>query len=250
MLSSYAAFLDIRKAYDSVPHVKIVDGLRSLGVREDLVNLVTDLLTNRYTTIYGHRIRITRGVPQGGPLSPLLFILAVMQPLSDAMATHSGGGTALPGRLRITVLFYADDIFLVAESVSELRGMLRVCEQWASGVGLAFNVPKSTVMLLAGRHDGDSLPALFLDGEPLTWVDYFKYLGFPIYGSRRRMPAHQPLDLSLLNPVLYPLTSVLLPQQTAQLHLLSRARVLLTVIESKVLHNSPLLDVDYKAVRG
>ena len=41
---------------------------------------------------------------------------------------------------------------------------------------------------------------------------------------------------------------MLIPQQVAQLHLLSRIRVLITMIESKVLHNSPLLDLDYTAM--
>jgi hypothetical protein len=241
--------LDISKAYDSVPHVKIVEGLRDLGVREELIRLVIDLLTNRYTTIYGHKVLITKGVPQGGPLSPLLFILAMMQPLSDDMAQHPDGGTCLPGGLRIKVLFYADDIFLVAESEEDLIAMLRVCELWAARVGLRFNVPKSKLMVLTGKPRGQQpLPAIQLDGQPLDWVKQFKYLGFPIYSGPVKQPRHYPLDMSLLNPVLYPLTSVLVPKQTAQLHLRSRVRVLLTMVESKVLHNSPLLELDYEAM--
>lgn len=245
----YAAFLDVSKAYDSVPHIKIVESLRSVGVQVEIVRLVLDLLTNRYTTIYGQRVLITKGVPQGGPLSPLLFILAMMQPLSDAMAQHVGGGTCLPGEFRVKVLFYADDIFLVAESEEELSAMLRVCERWAASVGLCFNVPKSKLMLLAGKQPKcQPLPTILLDSQPLDWVTQFKYLGFPIYGSLVKQPRFYPLDMSLLNPVLYPLTSVLVPQQVAQLHLLSRVRVLTTMVESKVLHNSPLLDLDYKAM--
>jgi Reverse transcriptase (RNA-dependent DNA polymerase) len=173
----------------------------------------------------------------------------MMQPLSEAMAQHNGGGTCLPGGLRIKVLFYADDIFLVAESEDELRAMLSVCERWATSIGLRFNVPKSKLMVLAGKlQKNQQLPEVLLDGQPLAWVDRFKYLGFPLYGSTVRQPQHYPLDMTLLNPVLYPLTSVLMPNQMAQLHLLSRVRVLTTMVESKVLHNSPLLDLDYKAM--
>ena len=171
----YAAFLDIAKAYDSVPHVKIVEGLRHLGVREDLIRMVTDLLSNRYTTIFGRRIHVTKGVPQGSPLSPLLFILAMMQPLSARMAQHPGGGASLPGGLLFKEGFYADDIVLVAESIAELQRMLAICESWANSVGLKFNVPKSKVMVLAGPRRSSlmsTLPNKSFSGQTTsrTWA--------------------------------------------------------------------------------
>ena len=131
----FVAFLDIKKAYDSVPHFKIVALLKQLGVRPELVRLVTDLLTNRSTTIYGKRVPVTKGVPQGSPLSPLLFILSMMQPLSVRMQCHEGGGALLPGNLLFKEGFYADDVVLAAESIEELQEMLRVCEVWAADVG-------------------------------------------------------------------------------------------------------------------
>lgn len=244
----FAAFLDIAKAYDSVPHIKIIEGLRKLGVREELVHLVLDLLTKRYTTIYGRPVLITRGVPQGGPLSPLLFILAMMQPLSDAMESYEGGGADLPGGLRVRLLFYADDVFLVARTVDELRAMLRVCEQWARDVGLSFNVPKSKVMLLSGKLTKDDLPPpeIHLGGQVMEWVNQFKYLGFLLYSSTTRAPKRHKLDRTLLDPVMYPLTPVLMPGQMYKLFLAGRIRVITTMIEGKVLHNSPMMDLDYK----
>lgn len=67
----YAAFLNLRKAYDSVPHALLVEQLQRLGVNPTLVRVVTDLLTDRTTTVLGLPVPVARGVPQGGPLSPL-----------------------------------------------------------------------------------------------------------------------------------------------------------------------------------
>jgi hypothetical protein len=240
----FAAFLDVKKAYDSVPHHKIVEVLRKLGVREELVRLVADLLTNRYTTIYGKKVGVTKGVPQGSPLSPLLFILAMMQPLSAKMQEWGGGGALLPGGLVFREGFYADDVVLVAETPDQLQQMLKVCDTWALEVGLQFNVPKSKVMVLTGARLAE-LPALTLSGQPLGWVDEFKYLGFPLY-AYNQTPKNLPVDLSILNNVLFPLAPTLLPNNVHDFYLANRVDVLTTMVESKVLHNSPAAGVLYK----
>lgn len=240
----FAAFLDISKAYDSVPHVRIVEVLEQLGVRKELVRLVTDLLTNRYTTIYGKRVGVTRGVPQGSPLSPLLFVLAMMQPLSARMQQHGGGGASLPGGLLLKEGFYADDIFLVAETVEELQEMLNVCDEWALESGLQFNVPKSKVMVLTGDTLSE-LPELILSNQVLEWTQEFKYLGFPIY-AHNNTPSQLPVDLSLLNAVLYPLAPTLLPNGINDFFLCNRVDMLITMVEGKALHNSPMSNICFR----
>jgi hypothetical protein len=57
----FSAFLDITKAYDSVPHSKIIERLQDAGVKDHLVRIITDLLSKRTTTIYGRTVPIGRG---------------------------------------------------------------------------------------------------------------------------------------------------------------------------------------------
>jgi len=86
-----AAFLDTKKkAYGSVPHAKITERLRDAGVKEETVRTVADLLPHRTTTVYGSTVNTGRGVPQGDPLSPLLFIV-MMQPMSEMLASLDPG---------------------------------------------------------------------------------------------------------------------------------------------------------------
>ena len=167
----------------------------------------------------------------------------MMQHLSARMAQYSGGGASLPGGLHFKQGFYADDVFLVAESIEELQQMLAICETWAASVGLQFNVPKSKVMVLAGPPN-PQLPAVPLAQQVLEWTEEFPYLGFPIYAYNETKD-QLPVDLRLLNPVLQPLASTLLPQATMELPLANRVDVLMTMTESKVLHNSPQADVSY-----
>jgi len=244
---TFAAFLDITKAYDSVPHSKIVESLERAGVSPELVLVVLDLLSNRTTTVYGHTIDISRGVPQGDPLSPLLFIL-VLQPLSDALAQHQGGGVTLPGDLSIKDLLYADDICLLAESEEELQALLCVCEEWAQITGFTFSVEKSKVMVLAG-HPLATPPCFFLHGSPLEWVQVFRYLGYPIYAFNKRQH-HLPLDLKSVYQVLGPMASVIHHESLVDLPVIQRARAFVVMVEGKAMHNAQVGALDTKSVNN
>jgi hypothetical protein len=241
----YAAFLDIKKAYDSVPHSKILARLRDAGVREELVRVVADLLWNRTTIIYGKTINIGRGVPQGDPLSPLLFIL-MLQSLSDEIATLPCGGASLPGGLTLKDLLYADDMALLAESPEDLVTMLQVCQRWANENGFTFSVEKSKVMVLAGANP-QQMPIIDMYGEALEWVKVFQYLGFPIYANNKHLK-YLPLDLTSVYQIVGPMISVLRPNSPPDLPLTQRAQAFYTMVEGKALHNAQVADMDVKKV--
>ena len=117
----------------------------------------------------------------------------------------------MPGGLLLKDLLYADDVALLAESPEELAAVLSVCEEWETAVGLQFSVKKSKLLLLVGNQVTANLPTIRLYGEALEWVDCFTYLGFPIY-ARGHSPGYLPLDLSLVNSVMYPTASVVHPR--------------------------------------
>ena len=243
----FAAFLDLRKAYDSVPHTLLLAQLQRLGVHPHLVRVVTDLLTDRKTTVLGLPVPVNRGVPQGGPLSPLLFIL-YLQSLSEHLANRGLGGALLPGDLLVRVLLYADDIALVAESPEQLQALVAACEEWAAAahVQMSFNGAKSKLVVLAGpRVDPAHLPQVFLDGVVLEWVSVFKYLGSRLYAYNSG-PAREPFDPAALQRAIGPLFPFLTTRSTYSFHLKSRAQVLRTMTESTSLHNAPVSDFDYQ----
>jgi hypothetical protein len=241
----FSAFLDITKAYDSVPHSKIIERLQAAGVKDHLVRIITDLLSNRTTTIYGRTVPIGRGVPQGDPLSPLLFII-MLQPLSDALAAHPAGGVTLPGDLLLKDLLYADDVSLLAESPEDLNQMLQVCQVWASENGFEFSVDKSKVMVLAGL-DPPALPSVEMYGRELEWVKAFKYLGFSICANNKYRK-YLPLDLQSVYQVIGPMASVLHPDSLASLPLIQRVQAFSTMVEGKAMHNAQVADLDVKAI--
>ena len=133
----YTAFLDLRHAFDSVSHVKLLEVLRQQGVPEVWLALIGSLLADRKTIIGDAAIDIERGTPQGSPLSPLLFIV-FMEPLIQLLRERSRGVELAPAT-RLRSLHFADDTGLVASSLNDLQAMLDVCSAWALDMGMTFN---------------------------------------------------------------------------------------------------------------
>ena len=95
-----ALLVDLSKAFDTVPHQKLINELSRMGCGLQALNWVTNYLTSREQRVvlrpdYAPWKRVTRGVPQGSCLSPLLFNIFVRD---------------IPERSNVDTTQFADDI--------------------------------------------------------------------------------------------------------------------------------------------
>ena len=125
----HIAYIDLKKAYDSVEHWGLRKVLRDYGFSAQFTTLIMAMCVNNTSQIitpYGltRDIKITRGVRQGCPLSPTLFILflnPLLHKLESCNYGYKVGKTAIPGGA------FADDIVLSSSTHWNLRSQFNIC---------------------------------------------------------------------------------------------------------------------------
>lgn len=183
------AFVDIRKAYDTVWRDGLLYKLWQRGIRGNVWRIMHAFLdgTSARARVRGRTSRLwyeSNGVRQGAILSPLEFLVYLDD--LNAELERACAGVALDrngSAPRVRALFYADDIALFAESPEDLHRGLAVLDAWARRWRLTFGVgvEKSAVMDFFGSAPSGLSP-FSLGGQSLPWVSEYRYLG--IYVNR------------------------------------------------------------------
>ena len=191
--------LDISKAFDTLNWAYLLDVLRACGFSQKWRNWVADILgsSSSRIVINGQRsnaINHRRGVRQGDPLSPYLFILA-MDPLHRMIEKAAGEGLlgqVLPRGAKLRCSLYADDVgvFIKADrsDLEVLKGILNVFEGCS---GLRINSDKTEIYPI--RYPTALWPAL-MEVFPGKYSNLpGKYLGLPLHFKKVRRNDLQPL---------------------------------------------------------
>jgi endonuclease/exonuclease/phosphatase family metal-dependent hydrolase len=194
-LPTYAAFLDVKSAYDRVWRTGLWHQLYECGVRGKTWRMIRAMYARmqRVALVDGQRsapFPVQVGVSQGSVLSPFLYSVFI-DGLIRRLRSDPTLGVRIAGE-QLTCLLYADDIVLLASDPAMLQRMLAISTEYAQQWRFHFNGRKSQVVVQGtGRQVTDAQQQVWLlDGHELQVVPEYKYLGLecgfpPGRGSHR-----------------------------------------------------------------
>ena len=143
------AWIDYKKAFDSVPHSWILRCLQMYKIHPVLIEFIEQSMNHWKTNMtLVHKegvletgpIRIKRGIFQGDSLSPLLFTMS-LNPLSIEL-NKTKYGYQLDKQTKINHLFYVDDLKLYGTNDNQLAGLINTVKHISDDTKMEFGFDK------------------------------------------------------------------------------------------------------------
>ena len=167
---------DLTKAYDCLSTDLIMKSIQSRVKNDEeqhITNLIHNLHSNRKMEIGDETIRVNKGVPQGGVLSPLIFNTVLEEILMDDESLNEA---IKNGKL----VCFADDILLIADDKAEAEKLVRAMMNLEQ-VGLHLN--KQKTQFITDRKDMDETEEI----AEIRKVKSLKYLGLSVSCDRKQI---------------------------------------------------------------
>ena len=172
----YLVFLDWEKAFDRVKQDKLLESLERMGFPVKYIAAIRSFYSNpSFAVKIGQSEsswkKQSRGIRQGCPLSPYLFIILMTVMFRDIHSELNMSRGRVQG-IDYTDLLYADDTALITSNANAMNRLVAKIEEHAHYYGLNFNRGKCVSMNFHGIRKPK-----FPNGENIMEVNETVYLG-------------------------------------------------------------------------
>ena len=173
--------LDFAKAFDKVPHTRLMSKLRLYGIQGEVAAWIYSFLSHRTQKVVvdgsiSESADVISGVPQGTVMGPLLFLLFIND-LPQVVDPST------------QVRLFADDCLIYRTITSiqdqiQLQKDLDALQLWGDLWGMSFNASKCNILTVTNKED-PLVKFYELNNTVLEHVDSATYLGILIHKSLR-----------------------------------------------------------------
>ena len=170
--------MDFAKAFDKVPHKRLLYKLDYYGIRNNTLLWIQDFLSLRSQTvllegIHSNRIPVTSGVPQGTVLGPILFLLYIND--FHEYLKYS------------TLRLFADDSIIYRNIKTDndttlLQHDLDAAAKWEQDWLMSFHPDKCTVLRVTSKKNPITHNYI-LHGRTVETKSSTKYLGVTLQSN-------------------------------------------------------------------
>ncbi|GKD91967.1 putative RNA-directed DNA polymerase, eukaryota, reverse transcriptase zinc-binding domain protein, partial [Tanacetum coccineum] len=193
--------VDFEKAFDSISWNYLIHILDSFGFGNKWCSWIKACLNSSRASILINgsptsEFSIKRGLRQGDPLSPFLFIL-VMEGLHNAFEEAVGNGLITGVNIKnstinVSHLFYADDVIITTDwNAKDMDNIIRVLHVFYLASGLKINIHKSNIYGIGVNKD--EVLSMASNAGCMAGDVPFNYLGLPIGSNMKSIASWKTL---------------------------------------------------------
>ena len=187
--------LDVKKAFDHVEHRAAFKVMKLQGVSLFSMALIAAIWSGSCMkaclgTVTSNKVQMSRGLPQGAPESPVIFTMIMELVLRDLI--KSWISRKLAWRLddfTLAAICYADDVVLIAVSVSAAETMVSEVIEKLKEVGLTVGAQKTHWTSFTKMMDKN----ITVDGSAVVLEEVWEFVGSMVCldGNARHAIAHR-----------------------------------------------------------
>lgn len=235
--------IDFQKAFDSLSWDFMVLTLKKFNFGPSFIQWIKTLYSNISSCIInnGHTskfFQVERGVRQGDPLSPYLFILVAEIMACKVRQEKDIEGMVINKAKEIKLLQYADDTSGILKDLKSAKHFLKIVKEFGQYSGLLLNTEKTEGMWLGSNHTNKTKPL------GISWPDRaLKVLG--VHFSYNQEECEKLNFIDKMDKV----RRILNMWQGRNLTLYGRAQIVKTLVTSQFLYAASVIHTPKQIIK-